>query len=72
MEAARFVIAEMVNFILKILLLSAVISVGIKYGGPYLGLAGTTTTALVAVLSPTILMAILLSWRWQKYTEVKP
>jgi hypothetical protein len=53
----------MTGFILKVVVASALISVAIKYGGPYLPVQGTPTTALIAVLSPSILMAILLSMR---------
>ncbi|NJP10645.1 MAG: hypothetical protein HC866_15195 [Leptolyngbyaceae cyanobacterium RU_5_1] len=56
----------MTGFILKILVLSGLISIAIKYGGPLLPISGTPAIALIAVLSPTILMAIALGWRWQQ------
>lgn len=60
----------MTGFVIKVFLFSIVLSFAIKYGGPYLPVAGTTMTALVAVLSPTILMAIALGWRWQKRSSL--
>lgn len=54
------------GFILKVLLLSGVIAVVIKYLAPSLAVAATPTNALVAVFLPTVLMAIVLGWRaWQ-------
>jgi membrane protein implicated in regulation of membrane protease activity len=55
----------MTGFIPKVLALSLLISIAIKYGAPVLPIPGTTTTALIAVFSPTILIAIALVWRWQ-------
>ncbi|PPS44158.1 hypothetical protein [Chroococcidiopsis sp. TS-821] len=52
------------GFIFKILLLSAVISVLIKYGGAYLPILPTATNALVIVLLPSIVMAIALYRRY--------
>uniref|UniRef100_A0A832H2D9 Uncharacterized protein n=1 Tax=Oscillatoriales cyanobacterium SpSt-402 TaxID=2282168 RepID=A0A832H2D9_9CYAN len=56
----------MVGFILKVFVVSTLISIAIKQGGPYLPVAATNTTALVTVITPSILFAVLLSWRWQK------
>ncbi|MDX2230022.1 MAG: hypothetical protein NW220_10310 [Leptolyngbyaceae cyanobacterium bins.349] len=56
----------MTRFILKVLIASTLIAIAIKYGGAYLPVQGTTLTALIAVLSPSILMAILLGLRWQR------
>lgn len=51
------------NFTLKVFLLSGTLSLLIKYLGPNLGVAPTSVNALIAVLSPTIILAALLSWR---------
>ncbi|EKQ67828.1 hypothetical protein OsccyDRAFT_4119 [Leptolyngbyaceae cyanobacterium JSC-12] len=56
----------MIGFILKVLALSVLISIGIKQGGGYLPVTPTATTAWVAVLTPSLLLAGLLGWRWQK------
>jgi membrane protein implicated in regulation of membrane protease activity len=54
------------SFVFKVMALSAVLAIAIKYGGPTLSLAATSANALIAVWLPSLLMAILLSWRWQK------
>ncbi|PSB00508.1 hypothetical protein C7B64_23125 [Merismopedia glauca CCAP 1448/3] len=51
-------------FVVKVLVLSALISVGIKYGAPSLNMAPSTTNALILVFSPTVIMAVLLGNRW--------
>ncbi len=56
----------MVGVIGKVAILSIVLSVAIKYGGPFLPIAATTTNALVAVWVPALLLATLLGWRWQR------
>ena len=53
----------MAGFIVKVFLLSALISVAIKYGAPYLAVSETNTTVLIVVVLPSILMAIALGWR---------
>jgi membrane protein YdbS with pleckstrin-like domain len=55
------------NFILKVLILSAGISVLIKYVGPYLAVAATSSNALFALLTPALIVAIALLWRAWKY-----
>jgi hypothetical protein len=57
------------GFVLKVFLLSAVISVLIKYAGPYLPIAPTGKNALIIVLLPTIWMAIALLWRFQTHKQ---
>ena len=52
------------GFILKILLLSAVISLAIKYGGQYLALQPTVSTALAIVLLPSLIIGFNLGWRY--------
>jgi hypothetical protein len=46
----------------KVMLASLALSVAIKYGGPYLPLSGTAATAVVMVLSPSLILAIALGW----------
>jgi membrane protein implicated in regulation of membrane protease activity len=57
------------SFVFKVMALSTVLAIAIKYGGPALSLAATSTNALIAVWFPSLLMAILLSWRWQRKIE---
>ena len=54
------------NFILKVLILSAGVSGLIKYGGPYLPVEATLVNVLIAVLTPTLILAIALWWRSRK------
>ncbi len=49
--------------LLKILLLSALISLFIRYVAPMLNIPATSTVALGLVLTPPIVMAGLLGWR---------
>ncbi len=51
------------NFILKVLILSAGISVFIKYGATSLPVSATSVNALIAILAPSLILAIALSWR---------
>lgn len=51
------------NFLLKVLILSAAISALIKYAGPSLPVAATSLNALIASVTPTIILAIALVWR---------
>jgi hypothetical protein len=50
-------------FLLKLLLLSTVISFLIKYAGPMLLVPATLLNALILVLLPTVIMIALLLWR---------
>ncbi|MDJ0517869.1 MAG: hypothetical protein QNJ74_16995 [Trichodesmium sp. MO_231.B1] len=56
-------------FILKVLILSAGLSLLIKYGGPYLSISSTAINALIAVLIPPIVVGILLGWRLSQQVE---
>ncbi len=57
-------------FILKVLLLSAGLSLGIKYIAPSFSIAATPANALFAVLSPTVVMLALLSWQaWKQSAQ---
>ncbi|MDZ7951430.1 MAG: hypothetical protein RMY16_13540 [Nostoc sp. DedQUE12b] len=53
------------GLILKLLLLSAFLSVLIKYAGPSLPIPATATNALIIVLLPIAMVAIALLWRFQ-------
>jgi len=50
-------------FVLKVLLLSAVISVLIKYVAPSFPIPETATNALIIILLPNVIMATLLVWQ---------
>lgn len=53
----------------KVFLLSAIISILIKYSDQFLSIPATATAALIMVLLPTILMATILLWRKQKVVK---
>ncbi|MBE9209636.1 hypothetical protein IQ244_24690 [Nostoc sp. LEGE 06077] len=53
------------SFIVKLLVLSALISLLIKYVLPSVALPATATNALILVLLPSMIMAIALFWRFQ-------
>ncbi|HEY9742197.1 MAG TPA: hypothetical protein V6C90_17050 [Coleofasciculaceae cyanobacterium] len=57
------------SFILKVLILSAGVSVLIKYGGPLLPVTATSVNAMIAILTPTVIVAIALLWRARKYRQ---
>ena len=57
---------QAIGFLLKLLLSSALLSVLIKYAAPFLWIPATVTSALIMVLSPTMVMATVLLWRVQK------
>jgi hypothetical protein len=57
------------SFVLKVFLLSAVISLLIKYVGPFLFIPATSVNALMIVLLPTVIMAIALLWRLQAHKQ---
>ncbi|BAY23176.1 hypothetical protein NIES2100_29400 [Calothrix sp. NIES-2100] len=51
--------------VFKVFLLSIVLSFLIKYAAPSLLIPGTDAVALIMVLSPPVIMAIALLWRFQ-------
>ncbi len=55
-----------VAFIGKILFVSTVISVLIKYGGQLIPFTPTNSIALTIVLLPSLLVALTLSWHSQR------
>ncbi|MEB3180672.1 MAG: hypothetical protein VKL59_16840 [Nostocaceae cyanobacterium] len=54
------------GLIAKLLIYSLAISIFIKYAAPVLDIADNTTNAVIAILSPTIILAIALWWRFRK------
>lgn len=54
--------ATMVGFILKVFLLSLLISMAIKYLAPPLAIPASTTNAVVAIAFPPLVMGLAL-WR---------
>ncbi|HEY9632405.1 MAG TPA: hypothetical protein V6D14_03305 [Coleofasciculaceae cyanobacterium] len=60
----------MANVIIKVLILSAAISVLIKYGGSSLPIAATSVNAMIAIVTPTLIVAIALLWRSWKYRQL--
>jgi hypothetical protein len=53
------------GLVLKLLLLSALLSLLIKYAGPSLPIPATATNALIIILLPIVILAIALLWRFQ-------
>ncbi|MEH1941804.1 MAG: hypothetical protein V7L01_16515 [Nostoc sp.] len=53
------------GLVLKLLLLSAFLSVLIKYAAPSLLIPATATNALIIIFLPIAIMAIALLWRFQ-------
>ncbi|GET40226.1 hypothetical protein [Microseira wollei] len=54
------------GFIFKVLVISAGLSVLIKYAGPALEVGATPVNALILVFVPTLIVAIALWWRAQQ------
>ncbi len=52
-----------IGFVSKVLLLSTVLSVAIKYGGPFLAIAPGTINVAIAVILPALIMVIILGGR---------
>ena len=59
------------GFVLKVLFLSAILSFLIKYGGKFMPIASTTLDTLILVLSPTLILSLILGWRWQQQENSK-
>lgn len=53
-------------FILKIVAISWGLSILIKYGGEYLHLQPTAATALIIVLMPSLIIGLILGWRYYR------
>lgn len=65
----RTVMQNQLGFVVKLFLISALISALIKYVAPYLSISATTTNALIIVLLPIAVVAIALLWRFQAYKQ---
>ena len=61
-------IEKMKEFIFKIVLLSLILSLLIKYAGPFLSVPATSVSVILGITLPTLAMAIILAWR-QRYSE---
>lgn len=51
------------GFIIKILLLSAGLSILIKYGGQHIPIQPTTSLAIIIVLLPSLVTGLVMGWR---------
>jgi len=58
-------------FIVKLLIVSAALSVAIKEIAPRLAIPATTTNVLIAVLLPTIVMAVTFLVRYANISQQK-
>jgi hypothetical protein len=61
----RTLMENQMGFIVKLLVLSALLSALIKYAAPSLPIPSTDAIALIFVLLPTVIIAIALAWRFQ-------
>ncbi len=59
------------GFVLKVVFLSAILSFSIKYGGKFTPLTSTTFDALILVLLPTLILSLILAWRWRQQEQTK-
>jgi hypothetical protein len=55
---------DRLSFIIKVLLASTILSFAIKYGGGLLSIEPTATNAIVAISLPTLIVAVILAWRF--------
>lgn len=55
-----------IGFILKIAIASFLLSALIKYGGQFLPLTSSNTIALIIVLLPSIILALIFALKYQK------
>ncbi|MFE1745949.1 hypothetical protein [Coleofasciculus sp. H7-2] len=58
------------GFILKVLVISAALSILIKYGGPYLSIPATPALVLMVVFLPTLIMAVSFWQRSRQYRQL--
>jgi hypothetical protein len=59
-----------IGFILKVVLVSTILSLLVKYGGRILSIPPTPTNASIAILIPPILMALVLWWRLLRKQQI--
>lgn len=57
-------------FVLKVLLLSVLISICIKYLAPSLSIPANKTSALIIVLLPNVIVAIALLWQLSRKQKI--
>lgn len=57
------------SFIIKLVILSTIISVIIKYVAPSLPIPATSVNGLIGILAPTVILAIALVGRALSYRE---
>jgi hypothetical protein len=57
------------GLIVKLLIYSLAISIFIKYAGPALSISDNATSAIIAILSPTVILAIALWWRFSNQKQ---
>jgi hypothetical protein len=65
----RTTMENQLGLVLKLLLLSALLSILIKYAAPSLSIPTTATNALIMILSPIAILAIALLWRFQAHKQ---
>ena len=61
---------DTVAFVAKIIIYSTILSILIKYGGQLLPISPTVMLAIAAILLPSIIMAIALTWRSQQQLPI--
>lgn len=57
------------TFLLKVLILSLGLSVFIKFIGPLLSVPESSVLAAITVCFPSVILAVLLSWRARQYSQ---
>ncbi|MEM6752505.1 MAG: hypothetical protein AAF630_05990 [Cyanobacteria bacterium P01_C01_bin.38] len=57
-------------FVSKVVFISAVISLFIKYVAPSLSIPETATNALIIILLPNVIMATILIWQLSKKQKI--
>ncbi len=55
--------SPLVSTLLRVIVLSTLISIAIKFGAPQLAIPANTATATIGVFGPVLLIAIILGWR---------
>lgn len=69
-QVAQKLMSIQFNFIVKVLIISLSISLVIKYASPSLPpIPATSGNALIAVLTPAIILACALLWRFWKFHQ---
>ncbi|WP_072719456.1 hypothetical protein [Planktothrix tepida] len=58
-----------ITFLLKVLLLSLGLSVVIKFVGPLLSIPESSILAAIAVCLPSVILAVLFSWRMRQHSQ---